>query len=228
MANTTPDNWDSTAPVIGDPRRDGAVEIQVLRKGLENRLNREHELMEAAGLGGEHLEGSARGYIVDDEPTNKPDAATALDDDDDGRFWTDSNDSMKLYVWDKDADGGAAWVAVSAVAAGGPIPDSHFDFTGVGNGTFSAYATLTFMARRLTIFKDDGSEQGWGGTFLLPSTPSITNVYLRVYRGTTAVRDFTLERTDNEADDGKKLRLKYDDGNQTEFNGVWNAYAGGA
>lgn len=220
MPNTTPDDWDITSPADDEPLRDGAREVRVLREGLGDRLDREHEELATAGAGGEHKAGSAKAYFDDADPTNRPDAATPLDADDAGRLFVNTLDGAnQIQVWD-----GTAWIDVKAVSIDGPLPDSYFDFTGVGNGTFSAGNTLTFLARRVTIYKQDGSA-GWGGTFLLPATPLETSVFLRVFRGTDTSRVFELERSDV---DGFTLKLKYTGGSVTEFNGTWNAFAAGA
>lgn len=228
MPNTTPDDWDITSPADDEPLRDGAREVRVLREGLGDRLDREHEELAAAGAGGEHKAGSAKAYFDDADPTNRPDAATPLDADDAGRLFVNTLDGAnQIQVWD-----GTAWIDVKAVSIDGPLPDSYFDFTGVGNGTndesnatgYSAEVALTFVARRVTIFKNDGSA-GWGGTFILPATPLETAVRLRVMRGTDTSRVFILRRKNV---DGLTLQLKYTGGSITEFNGTWNAFAAGA
>lgn len=113
MANTTEDDWDENAPVLTDPRRDGALEILSLRQAVGKRVAKEHVDPDAAGVGGEHLEGSARGYYEDSAPANRPDGTTALDVDDQGRIWADSNDTdRKLFMWT-----GSAWEEISKQAA---------------------------------------------------------------------------------------------------------------
>jgi len=108
MANTDEDSWDENAPVLTDPRRDGALEILSLRQAVGKRVAKEHVDPDAAGVGGEHLEGSARGFVVaTTAPTTKPDGVTALDAQDEGRFYVDTDDD-KLFYWT-----GSAWVIAS-------------------------------------------------------------------------------------------------------------------
>ena len=100
MPNTVSANWDESSPVITEPRRDGALEVNTLREGVADRIAKEHVHPAAADVGGEHLEGSARAYFQDGAPVNRPDGGGALAAADEGRLWVDSNDSNKLYVWD--------------------------------------------------------------------------------------------------------------------------------
>jgi hypothetical protein len=112
MPNTTGADWDEDAPALTDSRRDGATEIKVLRVGIADRLAKEHVHPDEDSVGGEHLEGSAIVYFEAEEPENKPDGETALDEDDEGRLWIDSDDD-KLYFWEWDAGGGTgSWVEV--------------------------------------------------------------------------------------------------------------------
>ncbi len=99
MANTTNDNWDEAAPTLTDERRDGAQEIRVLRGGVGDRLGKEHVDPAAAGVGGEHIKGSAMVYSQAAAPTLKPDGVTALDAADAGRLWHDT-DNDKLFMYD--------------------------------------------------------------------------------------------------------------------------------
>jgi len=89
--------WDEAAPADSDQISSGAQEIRDLRKALRIRLEAEHENMAVSSGGGEHLEGSAKVYRQAAAPTTRPDG-TALDGDDDGRLWCDSDTEM-LYIW---------------------------------------------------------------------------------------------------------------------------------
>jgi len=102
MSNTTEDDWDESSPAINQPRRNGAVEINALRQAVRLRMAREHELFDELGVGGEHLQGSAKIYVDTTEPTLRPDGTTVLDADDIGRlFW--NTDTDRMYVWDGDS-----------------------------------------------------------------------------------------------------------------------------
>lgn len=113
MANTTEADWDEGSPVINQPRRAGALEINALRQAVRLRMAKEHETPDAASVGGEHLHGSARVYYQAAAPTFKPDGVTDLDDEDDGRLWLDS-DNNKIYVYSAATD---SWVDTT------PAPD---------------------------------------------------------------------------------------------------------
>lgn len=239
MANSTANDWEILSPLDTEPRRDGAREVRLLREAVEIRIEKEHitpatdDSIENQGM--EHKPGSAMAYFEDNDgedigPLLRPDGSTVLDDGtiDAGRLWVDTKDgSYQLYVYE-DATG--LWIPVKAVAKSGPLPDSYFNFEAVGQDTFSSpKITLTFLPRRVTIHKDDGSV-GWGGTFLLPEGSAgfwETSVYLRILRGTVEGREFELKRTDDVADDGLVLELKYTGGTTTDFNGTWSAYAAG-
>lgn len=102
-------SWDTNAPANSDARKDGAQEIRGLRKGLELRLEREHITLASSSVGGQHKEGSAMAYVDEVEPINKPDGATALDSDDEGRVWFNAV-SKVLKIYD-----GTDFLAVSAI-----------------------------------------------------------------------------------------------------------------
>lgn len=116
MPNTDGASWDEAKPVITDPRRAGALEIQSLRLGVGDRLGKEHTAPAAAGVGGEHTAGSAKAYHQASAPTLRPDGATSLDSTDAGRLWIDSDDDV-LYKWN-----GTAW---EAVVANDPSPSIY-------------------------------------------------------------------------------------------------------
>lgn len=118
MANTTADDWDESVPVTSSPRRQGATEISSLRKGTRLRLDKEHEACATAGVGGEHLAGSAKVYYQATAPTTRPDGVTALDSDDAGRIWIDSDDNSESF-WS-----GSAWVAKTGGAESFDLPGS--------------------------------------------------------------------------------------------------------
>jgi hypothetical protein len=84
--------------------KDGATRIREDRLGVEERLEREHEMDSASNDDqGLHLQGSAVIYYAADasEPTDRPDDSVALDDNnyDKGRLWYVS-DTGELKIWD--------------------------------------------------------------------------------------------------------------------------------
>ena len=106
-------SWDVNAPAITDDRRDGAEEIRGLRKGVENRLNKEHIDMSGTAApadGGEHIKGSAIAYLETGEPAARPDGVTALTSQDDGRLLVDDTAGYILKVYED-----PSWVAVTGV-----------------------------------------------------------------------------------------------------------------
>ena len=130
MANTDENSWDENAPAASDPVGDGDNEIRILRAAVRNRLEIEHVMPAASGVGGEHLEGSARAYYASADPTDRPDGTAVLGADDEGRLYVDSDDdSMKVYT-------GSAWTfiqvvnsMISAGAVTGTEINSTFDIS---------------------------------------------------------------------------------------------------
>lgn len=99
MANDgTGQGWSVSAPANIDAVATGAQEIRDLRLGVAIRSDKEHVASAAASVGGEHKSGSAKAYYQATAPTQRPDAATTLTVDDNGRLFVDSDDK-KLYVF---------------------------------------------------------------------------------------------------------------------------------
>lgn len=123
MPNSSEADWDEGHPLITDPRRDGAGEILNLRKAVRLRMEKEHSDVDNSSAGGEHKQGSAVVYVSDTAPTMRPDGATALDSDDEGRLWFEG-DTGYLYYWS-----GTEWVKISD----GPTPQiSQFEKNNAG------------------------------------------------------------------------------------------------
>src|SRR6056297_3332610 len=98
--------WDSDfelTPAGGDSPAGGDDRIRELKNTIRSIVDKEHQIDYAsspptAGAQGWHREGSAIAYYEASEPTNKPDGATALDSDDAGRLWWDSDDdTLDMY-----------------------------------------------------------------------------------------------------------------------------------
>lgn len=111
--------WDTAAPADTDDRKDGAKEIRDLRKAVGIRVDKEHVACAATSVGGEHKMGSAVAYhnLASTFPTNKPDGATALDSDDEGRLAI--VDGI-LYMWD-----GTTWLNLGGSIAIGSAYTSN-------------------------------------------------------------------------------------------------------
>ena len=89
--------WDEELPRDDDPRHYGDDEIRDLRKGINLRVQKEHEILAGASSteaeGGEHKKGSAKAYYTSTAPTKRPDTSTPFTSDDEGRLWVDTTDS---------------------------------------------------------------------------------------------------------------------------------------
>lgn len=110
-------NWTAAfelSPADSDISGNGNEEFQNLKTSIRTRLAREHvfEVTSASGKMGWHKQGSARAFIADDAPTNKCDGSAALDADDTGCLWCDSDDYYSLRVWK-----GTAWEECGVKAA---------------------------------------------------------------------------------------------------------------
>jgi len=97
----------SSSPGNGDDA------LRETRSETRQRMDQEHVWLDTASAGATiHREGSARSYYQPTAPTLRPDGLTALDTNDDGRIWVDSDTNL-MYVWT-----GAAWSAGFTAANG--------------------------------------------------------------------------------------------------------------
>jgi len=103
--------WDEDfedTPAGGDAPSGGDDRIRELKNTTRSIVDKEHVIdhdaasVPAIAAQGWHREGSAVAYYQAAAPTNRPDGATALDTDDDGRLWIDSDDGTLDY-WDGDS-----------------------------------------------------------------------------------------------------------------------------
>ena len=113
-------NWNSTyeaTPADADNPQSGDDEIRNTRTGVSERGGLEHfwlpgdSTTTAGGATGHgwHREGSAKGYYQALAPTTRPDAVQALDTNDEGRMWVDS-DTLGLHMWN-----GTVWKSINRV-----------------------------------------------------------------------------------------------------------------
>jgi hypothetical protein len=93
----TGDGWDPNAPADSDALSAGAQEIRDLRRGVQDRLAKEHVLAAPGDVGGEHKNGSAIAYFQNTYPTLRPDGTTAFTSADKGRILVRS-DNFVGYV----------------------------------------------------------------------------------------------------------------------------------
>ncbi len=95
-----------TEPADGDSPSSGDDEIRVIRSAVTERMANEHTTYVADGTAGNYLldwnhrAGSAKGYFQNAKPATRPNAATALNVNDAGRFFFDDNDSDLPYYYD--------------------------------------------------------------------------------------------------------------------------------
>jgi hypothetical protein len=130
MANTAT-SWDTASPSNGENVKDGAQEIRFLRTGIATRANKEHVAAGASDAGGEHKPGSAVAFYAGSAPTQRPDAATALDNvNDRGRLWLDGG---VLKYWN-----GTTWTAISGSASYSVAILSDQKAAGTTGGSFTA------------------------------------------------------------------------------------------
>lgn len=145
MANGSVNDWDEGTPIISNPRRQGAGEIQFLRQSVRGRVNKEHAPLITGDItlglgGGEHLPGSAMVYYQTDAPTLRPDGLTSLDTDDAGRVWIKDTDGT-FHWWD-----GTQWIAATTAAQsfdlpGGPLSGETWTYGGTAFPLSAPFST---------------------------------------------------------------------------------------
>jgi hypothetical protein len=98
------ESFEGTPAATDDPS-EGDDRIRELKNTTRSIVDKEHVIDHDAGsvpaiaAQGWHREGSAVAYYQSAEPSNRPDGATSLDTDDDGRLWIDSDDgTMDFYT----------------------------------------------------------------------------------------------------------------------------------
>jgi hypothetical protein len=144
MHDGTGVGWDETSPKNTDAAFPyGAQEIRDLRKGVRIRSDKEHVAAGVASAGGEHKEGSAKGYYEAAAPTNRPDGTTALVTADAGRLWIDSADNL-LNIYS-----GSAWVMARAGLQVAYLSDNKSHSTNGGSSS-----ATTWHKRTLTEITD--------------------------------------------------------------------------
>lgn len=142
----------SAAPAEGDDR------IRELKSATRERIEKEHVMDTGSGLYSEdgwHREGSAIAYYESSAPTNRPDGATALDTDDAGRLWVDSDDRSSWY-WD-----GTAWEELAP-----PFDGDELDMTGASN----ADRTVRFASDASILWDESENEFVLNKPAVIPST----------------------------------------------------------
>lgn len=191
MANSGVNDWDEGAPIISDPRRQGAGEILSLRKAARGRLNKEHAAFATGDVttgdgGGEHLPGSALDYYQENAPTLRPDGLTALDTDDAGRKWIKVSTKVERF-WS-----GSGWVPIHTDADQNVISSFDTDLSASYNATPSPVTGLTAGVWLVTLSgltqHSDGTD--WEYTLTLTSGAN-TVTYKNQSIDTDAAMPFT-------------------------------------
>ncbi len=85
--------WDKTKPTTSSTLRVSNPEILANFAAVETQLGHGHNFPTNGG----HSEGSAVCYYEDSAPTTKQDGSTALDANDNGSLWIDSNATPKIF-----------------------------------------------------------------------------------------------------------------------------------
>jgi len=125
MPNTA-DTWDESSPAPSGLISEGDDEIRAVRAGTSQRLEKEHVVPSASNGGGEHLQGSAKVYIADDEaslPVLRPDGATSFTVEDEGRLAITLDTGLLYYL--KNVATVMTWTKITANASFSQIPEDY-------------------------------------------------------------------------------------------------------
>ena len=165
MANTVEANWDEASPANADDISAGALEMRVLRAAVGIRNDKQHVAIEAASVGGEHLEGSARIHTATAAPTLQ---VIGAGDGDvtiasnkaiaEGAMWTDSNNAYVLEIYVAEAwhacgylplvggtITGATTITAALTCSSNLIPTGVLDLSGATLNTTATFTdTVTF------------------------------------------------------------------------------------
>ena len=164
--NGTGAYWNGTYPADSEPVYKGALELRDLRLGSEYRAAMEHVTYADSEAGGEHVQGSAKAYSQDAQPTTRPDGvndpwsngATTLTAADDGRLWVDENASdisAQGWFYVLTAGGTPTWTPIGQMLGGALLLDNT-------NPEFIIHATVAENAdngrESMIIFKGEKSD----------------------------------------------------------------------
>jgi len=117
--------WNSAfeaTPAGSDSPSQGDDRIRELKQAVRERLIKEHEMdlsSGAAAADGWHAAGSAKVYVGSTAPTTRPDGATTLTADDDGRLWLSSSDfQLRAYRHAAGTTADERWEVISGSGGG--------------------------------------------------------------------------------------------------------------
>ena len=148
MAVTWNANYELT-PLPQDSPTGIDDEVRALKDSISVRMSNEHETFEtdnSSGAEGDdfvHKAGSAKVYYQAAAPTLRPDGVTALDAEDNGREWVDS-DTNKKYVWVA-----TEWIEITDLTEYGAKIDS--------DSSYFANEVLKYKVLRTTIVNGNTS-----------------------------------------------------------------------
>ena len=220
---------DADTPSFGDD------EIRGTRVEFHDRLTKEHVIGGTTAADGAHKEGSARVYYQTTAPSLRPDAATNLDTNDDGRLWNDSDDKIQR-IWDGSAfqlvKAGAYYsdtapTGVSGAAdAGALFVDSDTDALYVWDG--SAWSALLPSQTSVEQIVDQGGGSNLRcrvvniGNWNMDVSPSILVAHGLTF---TAIRSIVGVIRNDANDKYYPLSQGPDQGSETPAGmiSVWNA-----
>jgi hypothetical protein len=94
----SPLGWDEALPANAGVVALGPIQVRETKLQFSSRMEKEHAVIAASGVGGEHKAGSAFAFYQDETPVLRPDEVTNLDVNDNGRLWINSTNNL-LYFW---------------------------------------------------------------------------------------------------------------------------------
>jgi hypothetical protein len=94
----SPLGWDEALPADAGLVSLGPIQVRETKLQFSSRMEKEHAVIAASGVGGEHKAGSAFAFYQDETPVLRPDEVTNLDVNDNGRLWINSTNNL-LYFW---------------------------------------------------------------------------------------------------------------------------------
>lgn len=158
-------SWDVDSPDIDQPIGNHYLEMQDLRKGVEARINKEHETLATGATfpGGVHKQGSARMWYLSTAsiPNLQPDGSSDLDDGDNGMLWHDTTTDI-IYLLDDYSDPtiGGGWLSFGDFLGDIDVGDSKFTVdssTGktviMGALNLGGSGVLTIASNNITVTK---------------------------------------------------------------------------
>lgn len=127
--------WDTASPDIDQPIGNSYKEIYDLRKGVGLRMVKEHVAFATSSAGGQHKQGSARGFFQASEPLVDLES-NLFGNEDRGSFWVDSDDNA-LYVLTASLP---TWTPISTEVISTMLGQSSRTWT--GTSTFQGACTF--------------------------------------------------------------------------------------